>query len=103
MPHVNCVLWLQPVFFFMGSESSGGKEAELSKTIADLRKDLQEAQDKAAQEAGHVAQFQSLAEAAEESTKAVQVWNRLPNIAVALADGFFMALGCFWNVLQDIL
>ena len=41
--------------------------------MAALRKELQEAQQQAAQEAGHVAQFKSLAEGAEETTSIVQV------------------------------
>lgn len=52
---------------------SNSKEAELLQTVADLRKDLQQAQQQAAREAGHVAQFRSLAESAEENTKTVQV------------------------------
>ncbi|KAA6416807.1 MAG: hypothetical protein FRX49_13234 [Trebouxia sp. A1-2] len=51
---------------------SNSKEAELLQTVADLRKDLQQAQQQAAREAGHVAQFRSLAESAEENTKTVQ-------------------------------
>lgn len=41
--------------------------------MAALRKELQEAQSQAAQEAGHVAQFKSLAESAEENTSIIQV------------------------------
>ncbi len=52
---------------------SSSKEADLLQTIADLRKDLQQAQQQTALEAGHVAQFRSLAESAEENTKTVQV------------------------------
>ena len=57
-----------------GSGAAGSnQEAELSKTIAALRRDVAEAQQQAAQEAGHVAQYKSLAEGAEENTRIVQV------------------------------
>ena len=55
------------------SAAGGTKEAELAKTIAALRNDVAEAQQQAAQEAGHVAQYRSLAEGAEENTRIVQV------------------------------
>lgn len=57
-----------------GATGAGSnQEAELSRTIAALRKDVAEAQQQAAQEAGHVAQYRSLAEGAEENTRIVQV------------------------------
>lgn len=56
------------------SAAGSSQEVELSKTIAALRKDVAEAQQQAAQEAGHVAQYKSLAEGAEENTRIVQVY-----------------------------
>lgn len=53
--------------------AGSNQEAELSKSIAALQKDVAEAQQQAAQEAGHVAQYKSLAEGAEENTRIVQV------------------------------
>lgn len=50
-----------------------GATQAASQSMAALQKELQEAQSKAAQEAGHVAQYKSLAESAEENTSIVQV------------------------------
>ena len=61
--------------FSGGGEAQGGdgdREADLTRTIAALRKDVADAQKQAAQEAGHVAQYRSLAEGAEENTRIVQ-------------------------------
>ena len=54
------------------SGGSSSKAAESLQAIADLRKELQQAQQQAAQEAGHVAQYRSLAQNAEENTSVVQ-------------------------------
>lgn len=63
--------------FFLGAgeaqDGDGDRQAELTRTIAALRKDVADAQKQAAQEAGHVAQYRSLAEGAEENTRIVQV------------------------------
>lgn len=54
-------------------EASAPAGQDAAHTMAALRKELQEAQSQAAQEAGHVAQFKSLAESAEENTSIIQV------------------------------
>lgn len=59
------------------SGAGSNQDVELAKTVAALRKDVAEAQQQAAQEAGHVAQYRSLAEGAEENTRIVQVPCRL--------------------------
>ena len=55
------------------TSAGGDQEAELLRTIEALRKDVANAQELAAQEAGHVVQYRILAEGAEENTKIVQV------------------------------
>lgn len=80
---VKCIAqWL------FASGASGPSGSDTPQSTAALRKELQEAQSQAAQEAGHVAQFKSLAESAEENTSIIQVellWHCLANPLVILA------------------
>ena len=75
-------------FCHWNAGASAGAEPVTSQSVAALRKELQEVQSQVAEEAGHVAQFKSLAESAEENTSIVQVsvqWSQALSYGVQLS------------------